>query len=322
MKVYDDTGAELDATFAVTRMPTGCVLTFESGGPSGRASVGRNTQYNIGLELLITRLGVLGATLEDALLASRTTRDLPEDERRVDLAGGYPVTLSAVDASAFRAELGSTLADMARRPGALGGGNRQKRLELVLTLPTYAGSESDLELALALGGVSDPLAAVAAPRTRAAVQKARQRRVEYLRAVERHAVATAIRWYDEQGYTVKNVGATEAWDLETSRGSELRRVEVKGSAGPRDAVGLTMGEVLNAGEWSPVDLFVVDNIERSEEGGVIRTSGGRVRRWPDWRPATESLQPLTYSHVLPPSPQRPRVVVEMDHPELTRDHDG
>src|SRR4051794_40992284 len=114
MKVHDDRGVELDATFAVTRTGTGCVLTFESKGPGGPD--GRNTQYNLGLELLIARLGALGATLDDARLASRTVRHEPEVERRLDLPNAYPIPLSTVDAAAFQRLLGRTMAGMAREP--------------------------------------------------------------------------------------------------------------------------------------------------------------------------------------------------------------
>src|SRR5262245_17578847 len=85
LRVYDDDGAELDATFSVTRTPTGCVLTVESGGPGGSGPNARNREYNAGLRLLIARLGGLDATLEDAHLATRTTRDRSEGQRRLDI---------------------------------------------------------------------------------------------------------------------------------------------------------------------------------------------------------------------------------------------
>jgi hypothetical protein len=282
MKVYDDSGAEVDATFAVTRTGTGCVLTFESRGPGGPG--GRNTQYNLGLQRLIARLGALGATLEDALLASSTVRHEPEAERRLDLPDAHPILLSTVDAAAFQRLLGGTLAGMARQPGAAGRGNPQKRIELVVTLPTYTGSESELEFTLAFGGVPEPQRTVTPRRSRTARRAGRKRAQRYLTAVERHAVAIAESWYTKQGYAVENVGLWEPWDLEARRGDELRRVEVKGSAGTRATVNLTVGGVESAEAWSPTDLIVVDGIALSEVDGVIKTSGGQVRRWAEWRP--------------------------------------
>ena len=64
----------------------------------------------------------------------------------------------------------------------------------------------------------------------------RRREQRFLKAVELHAMAAAASWYAAQGYTVEDVSARKSWDLEAVRDDEVRRVEVKGSAGIRDAV--------------------------------------------------------------------------------------
>jgi hypothetical protein len=58
-----------------------------------------------------------------------------------------------------------------------------------------------------------------------------------------------------------------------------------------DDVELTINEVRHARELS-TDLYVVDHIrlERLNDG-TIRTSGGRIRHWPNWTPADASLSP-------------------------------
>jgi Protein NO VEIN, C-terminal len=119
------------------------------------------------------------------------------------------------------------------------------------------------------------------------------------RAVESHAVAVAMAWYQARGYAVEDVGSHKSWDLEASRTGDNRRIEVKGSTSLRDAVDLTVNEVTNAREWSSTDLMVVDQIRlETDPNGLITTSGGRVRRWENWAPAEDSLFAVVLSHFL------------------------
>jgi hypothetical protein len=67
-------------------------------------------------------------------------------------------------------------------------------------------------------------------------------------------------------------------------------------------VDLTANEVRNAVDWIPTDLFVVDHIDVTEVDGIIRTRGGRARRWADWTPAADALEPTKYSYLLRPIP--------------------
>jgi hypothetical protein len=117
-------------------------------------------------------------------------------------------------------------------------------------------------------------------------------------ATESYAVKLASDYYREQGYEVTEVG--KPYDLLAVKASgEELHVEVKGSTVPVDDVQLTMNEVRHAREI-PTDLYVVDQIrlERLKDG-TIRTSGGRVRRWPNWTPADASLSPTRYRYQLP-----------------------
>jgi hypothetical protein len=132
-------------------------------------------------------------------------------------------------------------------------------------------------------------------------------------------MAAAASWYKAQGYVVEDVSAGKSWDLEVTRDSEVRRVEVKGSAGIRDAVDLTANEVRSATDWSPCDLFVVDSIELIVGPDSVRTRGGRSRLWADWTPAPDALEPVAYSHLLPLGPQRLDIVTSIEHLEARRD---
>jgi Domain of unknown function (DUF3883) len=117
------------------------------------------------------------------------------------------------------------------------------------------------------------------------------------KAVEDRAVKEASDWYRAKRFHVVNVGATRPYDLVVTRGDESRRVEVKGSTGAAEAVELTIGEVLNAREYAPTDLVVVDGVSWVREAdGSVTASGGQLRRWSDWVPAEHGLQVLRYRY--------------------------
>jgi hypothetical protein len=114
-------------------------------------------------------------------------------------------------------------------------------------------------------------------------------------AIEMHAVQTATTWYKAADFSVEYTGANRPFDLVARKGRVERRVEVKGSSGGAEKVVLTRNEVLNAQDFSPVDLFVVDRItiERQPDGSPI-ASGGRSRRWAAWVPAGDRLEVTQY----------------------------
>jgi Domain of unknown function (DUF3883) len=116
-------------------------------------------------------------------------------------------------------------------------------------------------------------------------------------AVERHAVTRAIDHYESQGFTVKDVGSFESFDLRMTRGTETRHVEVKGSTGPALTVELTAGEVKNATRHQPTDLYVVRGIVWwREPDGSVATDGGNAQVFSDWTPAPGDLVPTSYQY--------------------------
>jgi hypothetical protein len=80
-----------------------------------------------------------------------------------------------------------------------------------------------------------------------------------------------------------------------------RHVEVKGStAMPLVAAELTVNEVAHAGNYQPTDLAVIDHIELDVSVADAPTAtGGRLRVWKDWTPATAALSPTRYAYDLP-----------------------
>ena len=116
-------------------------------------------------------------------------------------------------------------------------------------------------------------------------------------AVEMHAVRLASVYYESQDYEVTEVG--KPYDLRAVKGSEELHVEVKGSTISVVDVELTINEVHHARDIR-TDLYVVDQIRvERQDDGRIRTSGGRVRHWPNWSPADMALSPTQYRYQLP-----------------------
>ena len=96
MRVHDDTGAEIDATFSVEIQRDGNPsIVFESrSGRSGQGA-GRNIDYKRRLRFILERLAVAGFTINAVLLDTTVTwrMGLTEDERRIPiLPYTYPIT--------------------------------------------------------------------------------------------------------------------------------------------------------------------------------------------------------------------------------------
>lgn len=122
-------GRVLDAEFFVERRDGRTAVIVESRGMAGKNA--RNREYDAGLELVLRRLGALSIPLTDGLLDSLTQRDRPESERRLEgEALSWPIHIE--DPVQLRGALAAAMARTGRKPGAKGGGNRNKRIRLVL----------------------------------------------------------------------------------------------------------------------------------------------------------------------------------------------
>ena len=124
---------------------------------------------------------------------------------------------------------------------------------------------------------------------------------EFRLAVERHAMAIALRHYRRNGFRVKNVSRTHPFDvLARNAGAELT-VEVKGTTGSADAVFLTRNEVEHARRNADRSiLFVVHGIEVRQAGSTLVASGGAIRECAPWFIGQGQLEPLQFRYLLPP----------------------
>lgn len=142
MRVIDGSGRLLDASYVVERDIDCLALIMESRSGKSKAGPGRNSEYNDCLNILLTRLGSLGAILLDALVDSRKTQelDLPESERRLIAT---PVQLAQEhDIDGLRRRMGTAQAKIGQIPGAIKGGNSTKRIRLRLDVPGYQLSQA------------------------------------------------------------------------------------------------------------------------------------------------------------------------------------
>jgi hypothetical protein len=219
----DDAGRVLNANFSIEADGPYLALILESAGGRSSNGLSRNLEYPKALTLLLTRLRDRNATLYEALLDSRRTWHLPEEDRK--LSDG-PIRLKGLDnMDTLRLELTRRQAKVGQGPTAKKGGNSRKRMRLRLEVPGFTPADTDRLTAELAGDVpnGDPQIA---PRTSAIAQSSSGRRGEDLcdgssdsprhlrhiqdarlrQAIERHAVNQAIEHYVSLGYRVDDVG--------------------------------------------------------------------------------------------------------------------
>lgn len=126
---------------------------------------------------------------------------------------------------------------------------------------------------------------------------------EIRKAIELQAMRQAEKFLNDQGYSTRDVSASQPYDIHATRGEEQIAVEVKGSSGVATTVELTIGEVKKARDPSIGSmLVVVDEIEISVTPSGVETNIGRLRFWPEWVPevAGNRLQAIRFRYLLEP----------------------
>lgn len=317
MEIYDDDGELVRATFHSEFVEeTKPTVRFEScGGKEDRANVRRNHEYNEGLELVLKRLGLGGATLLSVDVESTRSLKLKPSERQLTIdEAAFPIALyGRDDYRQLRVGLGRGAARTARAPNATGGGSIQKQVRLYLSFPERAPVSVrwlDALLSQAPGGlVASPSSDGSAKSSLARIGRGQGRSQNTARndAVELYAMAAAQAHFesDEGGcWTVEDVSKRlgDGYDLLCTRGDERLCVEVKGTIGAGESVILTYTEVDQA-HANPERsiLFLVYLIDAKEDEGQWSCSGGTTRILHRWDPhARGTLKPTQYKYTLPP----------------------
>jgi hypothetical protein len=118
--------------------------------------------------------------------------------------------------------------------------------------------------------------------------------------IERRAVDATAGYLHFKGYQVKDVGATESYDLRARRDDEVVLVEVKGTVSIGHDVILTRNEVaLHQAEFPKNMLAVLSNIKLDRTGMTPIAAGGNLRVWKPWALDDTSLKALSYTYSVP-----------------------
>ncbi len=295
LQVADDEGKLLDA-YVSLRPSTGefASITFESQGG------GRNKDYIRAHNLIVSRLAAMSAVLVDAIVVSSDTRSLDEVERRFFMKGRpYPQPLSpSMDAVAAARMLRRGAAEVGRREGATGPGNRAKRVELRFAADSL-NSRPHIwlkEQLVAPSGALDVDAVLRVSRPRRVrqgliyMQDAAARK-----AVEIRAMQVACDHLRTEWDHVVDVSSTESYDLLCRSGDAELHVEVKGTTSDGTSVVVTRNEVQHARcQYPRIALFVISRIDLRLSGGAPVAAGGVLMRYEPWVIDDFDLLPLSF----------------------------
>src|SRR4051812_35509861 len=128
-------GSTVDASFDVSALPVFEIVYHHKAGARGSPrSV--NADYHEGLQLLLSRLAAVGATILGISVDSGVALALDPAARELDLQ--FPIVLdSSTDAAILRLDITRAQKPVARRPDAKrGGGNDQKTVRMTISLET------------------------------------------------------------------------------------------------------------------------------------------------------------------------------------------
>lgn len=117
------------------------------------------------------------------------------------------------------------------------------------------------------------------------------------RAIERHSVRMATEHFEARGWSVKDVGDRESFDLLLTREGQRLHVEVKGTTSAGLEVILTRAEVEKQRKYYPDNaLVVVHSIELDRTGEEPATFGGVLHCTSPWAVEDEDLTVISYAY--------------------------
>ncbi|MFE7326547.1 MrcB family domain-containing protein [Streptomyces sp. NPDC057565] len=117
------------------------------------------------------------------------------------------------------------------------------------------------------------------------------------RAIERRSVHMATLFFEAQGWSVKDVGDRESFDLLLKRDEERLHAEIKGTTSAGRDVILTRAEVEKQRRYYPANALVVVHsivLDRTAEEPVA--SGGVLHCTSPWEIADEDLTVISYAY--------------------------
>lgn len=121
--------------------------------------------------------------------------------------------------------------------------------------------------------------------------------VEVRLKIEAHAMAICKAHYEDLGYTVKDVSATEPYDFIINKGKERRLIEVKGTQSTGTTIILTRNEVeLSRVNGSNMTLFLVHSILMNKKS--VKKESGIIAITDPWHVINEKLTPISFTYTL------------------------
>ncbi len=116
-------------------------------------------------------------------------------------------------------------------------------------------------------------------------------------AIELYAMGKAKKYMKKQGYRVKDVSATESYDLLCERYYEQKFVEVKGTRGQGDKIILTANEVkFVQNHKNQMILYILHSIKYDAKSHHVQD--GIERIIDAWDIHDKKLMPIAYYYVL------------------------
>ena len=142
---------------------------------------------------------------------------------------------------------------------------------------------------------------VARPRRRRSVRGVIRLSAAERIVIEKRAVQVAIEQLRKLEYTsIKDVGATESYDLDAHRSGERLYVEVKGTTSDGSEVVLTKNEVeLHVAQYPATMLIVVTGIELRRDADPVEASNGTPHVFHPWKIGAEDLTPIAFRYTVP-----------------------
>jgi hypothetical protein len=138
--IYNNEGSPLDSHFLIKRVTDNeWQITIESRGGKIGSSNSRNADYSKGFQLLLQRLGKIGAILDDAFVDSQKmqNRGLSPGELRLDKTGvAFPKILTSSNAKDTALLLMRSEADIGSEKKKITGGNITRRVSLRIKIPS------------------------------------------------------------------------------------------------------------------------------------------------------------------------------------------
>lgn len=295
--VRTESGESLDARFQVAPEEGEVAIYLESRSGPLRSPHRRNPDYNQALWYILARLAASEGILLEATVESTETSGLPLEEKRLAISHPYPVTIAAHDPSELRLQLTRAQRTIGRPEGAGPGGNITKRIRLLVSLDQAMPPEVVRELLIS--GSIDPLRdAIEAVKAIAGRRPGQGFATDSAskKVVEDHAMDTARRALESEGWSVKDVSRERSYDFECRRNDDELRVEVKGTRGGSGEILVTANEVQHAREHGAVALAIVSAIavHRGSDGKPI-ADGGQLTWHRPWSVDQGKLVPLAYS---------------------------